>query len=543
MGSYRKKRTIITQEDKRKEQQKELRSIKTLISNGSTSKAIAELIRYIEKYPNDPYGHHLYGKILLKNEDLEGAKKCFEKVATSSGNNKHSGLVSLARIYELEGNVELARYYYNEAINCNPYNELRAYVSLANLEREDKNPYLALNTLYNGLEAAKNGYGGYSCTKTDLELEIVKHLTALGKHEEAEELLDKIEPETEAQQREISMKKGVIYRMKEEYEKAIFTLEEARSTPAKDRTYYFATMELARIHKILGNIDEEIACLEDLANQDIHFNGNVQSMLGIARTIKKDYKGAKEIFRKGLTANEFDSRNICAYYYSVYQVLEGDEYGAERTLKDAVAANNSIDRLNHTKLIRLLYDHKKYEEAAHYLAQVRTLDPKLWEEDFTFRRLEILVSKKQGKPLTKAKGVPYIERQFIDFNREESIRHTEEHHTNNPNNSSFPTGTDIRKLYEDIQLFLTEDNMLTVGLLDEYEIIYPNAGYSDDKILDTIRVGTIPGTKDIVTIYPSEKSLTPTKGELKKEIEKTKTKGNAQVNKFNARFAKFTAQQ
>lgn len=543
MGSYRKKRTIITPEDKRREQQRELASIKTLMKDGKLSKAISELMRYIEEHPTDPYGHYLYGKVLLRNNDLEGAKASFEKVASSEGKNKHSGLVYLGRIYELEGNVEQARYYYNEAIKCNPFRELRAYSSLASLEKEDGNTYLALNILSSGIELAAGGYGGHSCTKNDLELELAKHLTSLGKHDEAEKILDEIKPENKEQARDVAMKKGIIYRIKEEYTQAILSLEKVRETTEKDRKYYFATMELARIYKILGQIDDEIACLEDLVNQDIYFNGNVQSMLGIARTIKKDYKGAKEIFRKGLTANEFESRNICAYYYSVYQTLEGDEYGAERTLKDAVASNNSVDRLNYTKLIRLLYDHGKYEEAEMYIAQVQDLSPSLFEEDFTFRRLKILINKKQGKSLPKNKNLPYLEKQFVGYSKEEAIIHTIEQHTNNPSNTNFPAGTNVREIYDEIQILLTEDNQLSIGLLDEYEIAYPNAGYCGNKILDTIRVATIPGTKDIVTIYPSEKSLTPTKGELKKELEKTKTKGNAQVNKFNARFAKFTAQQ
>ena len=50
MGSYRKKRTIITPEDKRKEQQRELASIKTLMKDGKLSKAISELMRYIEEH-------------------------------------------------------------------------------------------------------------------------------------------------------------------------------------------------------------------------------------------------------------------------------------------------------------------------------------------------------------------------------------------------------------------------------------------------------------------------------------------------------------
>ena len=45
---------------------RELNSIKTLIANNSYGKANAELVRYMERYPNDMFGIFLYGKLQYK---------------------------------------------------------------------------------------------------------------------------------------------------------------------------------------------------------------------------------------------------------------------------------------------------------------------------------------------------------------------------------------------------------------------------------------------------------------------------------------------
>ena len=42
---------------------KELDSIKELFNKGNTNQGYSELIKYVERHPNDPYGHNLLGKI------------------------------------------------------------------------------------------------------------------------------------------------------------------------------------------------------------------------------------------------------------------------------------------------------------------------------------------------------------------------------------------------------------------------------------------------------------------------------------------------
>ena len=66
----------------------------------------------------------------------------------------------------------------------------------------------------------------------------------------------------------------------------------------------------------------------------------------------------------------------------------------------------------------------------------------------------------------------------------------------------------------------------------------------DDVLADDnhIRIKTIPGTKQIVTIHPCIDSLLPTRGVMKKEKVKEKSKENDRISKFNARFAKFQNQ-
>ena len=79
------------------------------------------------------------------------------------------------------------------------------------------------------------------------------------------------------------------------------------------------------------------------------------------------------------------------------------------------------------------------------------------------------------------------------------------------------------------------------NVLDEYQIEYPGAGNINggEIIANHIRIKTIPGTKQIVTMHPCTESLLPTRGAIKKEKAKEKVKENAQISKFNARFAKF----
>ena len=526
---------------------RELDSIKSLFERGNFSKGYSELINYIEKYPTDPYGHNLMGKILLKNNDFHGAIKEFDFVVNANEKNRHSGLLGMARAYHLLGDLDNARIYYEEAIKDNPYGHMLPYLALANLESEDHNYYRALNILYTALELddANSKKYGAGC-KNDVQLEIVKNLIYLGKEDDAADILKDLIPESYNQEREIAYRRGAIYRDKKQYQEALMYLEKARSTSQKDVIYYQATLELARLYQQMNCLEEQYTCLEELYEADMDFNGDVSVLLGTARLAKKNYTGAKECFKKGMASTDFSSRNLSAFYYSSLQHLEGDILGAQTTLKNTLDKNKAPYPLNYMTLIRLLYDDGAYQEARRYIAEIREKDSNA-DDNYSFRRLEILIDKAEGKPLPPKSKYGYIESQFVSYSQAEAIRHIEQRHTTGlDEKSTFPYGTDIKELIEDLQIYLVEENKLMHNVLDEYQIEYHGAGYlnGSEIIANYIRVKTIPGTNQIVTMHPCTESLLPTRGAIKKEKakEKAKVKENAQISKFNARFAKFQNQ-
>ena len=538
MGKSRKQEhNYKSRSEYRVERHKELDSIKELINQGKIAKASAELDRYTELHPMDPYGRFLYGKLLMRNNNIEAAKVEFESVANLHGKNRHSGLTNLARICWLQGDIEKAKQYYEEAIEDNPYGQLLPYLALAHLERESGQYYTALGTLYRGLERSKTSCeDNYTCNETDLRLEIVKNLLLLNNEEEAEEMLKTVHPTSRAQERKISIRKGSIARSKGQIEEAIAYFESSRDEQAKDKEHFQATLELARLYRATEQIDLEIDCLEELFKEEKYFDGEVPVLLAGAKFKKQDYSGAKQALKAGIDANDFDYRNSAVHQYSAMQYLEGDVTGAEVTLLNAIKRNQSPDELNYLTLIRILYDQGRYEEARKYLQEICSLKKDI-EDSYSFARIEMLLDKKEGKKPKCKSGYHYLEHQIIDFNEQSAISHIEKYYlSGDAKYPNFPAGTDIEQIYHDIQIYLDEDHKLMPNLLDEYEIPYPNAGYRDDVILNAIRVKTLPGTKQIVTMHPSEESLIPTKGTLKQEKAKQMSKTNSQASKFLKRF-------
>lgn len=549
MGREKEKRKRSAQQindDLKGARHRELDSIKNLLERGNTSKGYSELINYTEKYPTDPYGHHLLGKFLLKNSDFSGARREFEIVINAHDKNRHSGLYGIARAYHLEGDLDNARIYYEETIKDNPYNHLLPYLALSSLETDSNNYYRALNILYQALDLddARSKRNGAGC-KSDIKLSIVKNLIYLGKNDEANDILATIIPESKEQEREIAFRHGAIYRDKKQYQEALTCLEKARATNQKDTTYYQATLEISRLYQQMGLFDEQYACLEELAEANMDFNGDVAILLGTAKLTKKDLKGAKETFKKGMETTDFAARNLSAFYYSSLQYLEGNSFGAETTLRTTLENNRTPYPLNYMTLIRLLYDQGRYAEARSYIDDIRSKDQNI-DDDYSFRRLEILINKAEEKALPSRGKFGYIESQFVEYSIEDAIRHIENKHNSGlPEKSNFPTGTDIRQIIEDVQVFLIEDNKLMNNVLDEYQIPYPNAGYINggETIANHIRIKTIPGTKQIVTMHPCEESLFPTRGAIKQEKSKEKSKQNDRISKFNARFEKTTTRK
>lgn len=517
---------------------KELDSIKELFNKGNTNQGYSELIKYVERHPNDPYGHNLLGKIYIQRKQLEEAKEEFEKVIIAGDKNYSAGYVGIAQVYRMQGNNDEARRYYELAIENDTYNHRFPYIALAIIENEFGNYYRALNLLYTAAEIEDTSTMYTAASKNDAKIGIVKNLLALGKIEEAEEVLASITPESKEQTRLIAYGMGTVYKAKNEPLKGIKELEKIRNYGKKDHLYYQATLEESRLYQQLGDFDMQYALLCELKKDNITFEGVVGECLGICKLRQKDYVGAKEEFKDGMAGHDFNSRNLSAYYYSAIQYLEGNVIGAEETLKKALAANTSPSRIIYNSLIRVLYDQGKYEEAANYINEaVKLCTPK---ECVGFKRLGILVGKKLNKPLPKKDHLLYTDAQYVDYSLEDAIARNIETDKRDDRKSVFAPGVDIGLLYEEVQSGLTRDNQLMVTEQDEYIVPHENIGYVGDEVANNIKVITVPGTTQIISLYPYTEPLLPTRKVIEDSFAK-KVQGNVMIKKFNERFEKFAA--
>ena len=75
---------------------------------------------------------------------------------------------------------------------------------------------------------------------------------------------------------------------------------------------------------------------------------------------------------------------------------------------------------------------------------------------------------------------------------------------------------------------------------DEYIVPHENIGYVGDEVANNIKVITVPGTTQIISLYPYTEPLLPTRKVIEDSFAK-KVQGNVMIKKFNERFEKFAA--
>ena len=157
-----------------------------------------------------------------------------------------------------------------------------------------------------------------------------------------------------------------------------------------------------------------------------------------------------------------------------------------------------------------------------------------------FKRLGILVGKKLNKPLPKKDHLLYTDAQYVDYSLEDAIARNIETDKRDDRKSVFAPGVDISLLYEEVQSSLTRDNQLMVTEQDEYIVPHENIGYVGDEVANNIKVITVPGTTQIISLYPYTEPLLPTRKVIEDSFAK-KVQGNVMIKKFNERFEKFAA--
>ena len=199
-----------------KKRQNKLNHIRNLIENHNYKRALYEIVNYTNTYPEDMLAHYLYGKLLLRQNELQQARREFQLVTEYQDENEVKALMNLATIARREGDPDEAIKYYKKVIEDSEYTDIYAVNVLAHLYRYEKRSNDAIELIC-------------KCEPhPELLKELAKNLSIVGRRAEALIVLSKFTPETRKDERDMSLNKGRIAASNDEYEKAMFYYEDAK---------------------------------------------------------------------------------------------------------------------------------------------------------------------------------------------------------------------------------------------------------------------------------------------------------------------------
>lgn len=514
------------------DRKKELGSIKILMDRKSP-KARSEIIKYIEKYPDDMFGYYYYGKISQLANDLETAETAYQKVADSTSTIRCGGIVGLGEVARLRGQNSLAKKFYRQAIKESKNVEVYAINALSRMERIDGNYDEAFNAL-NLLPE----------TEPSTTLEKARLLGIMDKHEESLQLLLSIKPETPKQARTIYYLMAMAYYNLERYDEAKEYFSISHSYNIKDIEHYKSLTDEARMHLELGEYQEAYDCANEAYQDGELQSGNVNLLMGLAKQGLGDYYEAMRNYDKSCDASSpTDSGKTYTaskFRMGCLKYAAEDFKGAIKDLTEAISPGKHSESSTLSLLYASFMRIKDYENAENMLQEMKTK----YSNQVDSHQLELFeleLAKASGKPVPNRTSIKaYRERQVAAYRKSEALYHIETEHQGKECANNFPDYINIKDFYTEVQTLMTEETKAINDTMDKYLIDYPNVGYSKDgRILHKICVVALPETKDILTMYPTDGDELIHCKKVSQAIRPLQQQENPQVAKFKSRFEKY----
>lgn len=496
-----------------------IENIRALLKKEKIKMAKNCIDNYIKEYGEDGYIYHELGKYYNCINEQEEAIKCYTKVIDNCCKNMYYSLYELAKI-------EKSKLQYSQAINhlniimdsnhsekCHAKLELAKIYFIINNWEKSKQLLIELidnnepNELY-ALDALIEYSYVYKDKKTVLKYfeklkdrldddqkefynAIIKIM--MGNILEGKKQLEEIETSN------INLKTKIIYQLAlinyelENYNQTINHMLELIRIDVKSVNYNFIVSTYTKL-KDYDNVKKYLIELKEKENcsiEEIDFlNGNVCYM-------KEEYDKALEYFSKikpGITSHYRDSlyKQICIY-------LKLNEY--ETVLK------------LYTELKKYDYN-KKYE----YLYKTNSI--------------ELLCNKRLGLDCN-IETQTYADKQIVNYDLKKALEHITFHQEENENktlHSVFNNSININDLFVYSLLNLKEENYYSNNVMDIYIMEYPNVGTVNGESVNYIKVITLPNTKQIITLFPFNKSI------IENKNEKSKVKQMSRIDKFNKKY-------
>jgi len=457
---------------------KEFDAIKILYEKNKLSKALSEIEKYMEKYPDDYFGKFLAGNIYFALDDNKKAEEMFIEVSESNSNNKNSALVQLAKLNESQCNIPYAKYYYEKAIEQSEYIEKYSIISLARIERQLENYKRAEEVLQ--LLKSENEYL-YS-------LELSKIRRDQNNIIDASILLSTI-PKTEDIDfnREVSLERAKIEMDFSCYENAKEYLNEVKDTKKKDILYMKAIYEEAVIAYEQKDYIKAERLLKELIKNKVYLGEKVTFLLGKACEKQSKIRVAKRKYNKGTTSSLKSIRAESALNLANICIEEANYEEAKGLLQLVLIEKPEYTKKVYYMLLAITIRNKDYQQGKTLLKLISNLDDQN-KEEADYKLAETIINSKLNENITDNSS--YINRQISNYNpliALEKIKLQE-------------TSINLEDLFYTLSDYLVPENQINKELMDVYEIDLNVLGYNKTPKATKIKVTVIPNTKNIVMI-------------------------------------------
>lgn len=500
-------------------------------------KCLKLLDEYLDKYPNDNYMRiyqaRINGKIHKDDKEIEMLEEILS-LCNLSNKERLFAIFSYALVLDKKGNFDKSIEYFLKGINSSDNLELIARKNLASVFCEVKRYDDALKILtidgYNDQllnnERAKvySFMGRFSQGLHEIDKPYENKFNALIK--------EKLDTRIIEQQKNY-IKGHILYRLGR-YDEALELLE--KTTTFKNRDEYFlATFDIIRIKLSRGFCVEAIS----LCDAGISSSFAKDTYVSLYKKLKIEaYVKLNNMTKAEEVYSEKPESKYDRVYSTAFLLSNGKLEEAEKVLDKIYEEEyESIDDDFEVlfKLAITKYRLKKYEESL-VLAKklLNELDGakrvSLIEE---LRRLELLNNVMLNNPIEE-RVYSYSEKQIISYSKESAIEHIKDHHIYSKSYNNFSDEIDVDKLYDEVVEMLDDCVPRYNRLFDLYFIRYEKIGYVDQSFINQLNVIVIPGTKNIITMFPA---ISENNYDIDDStVEKKKTKRLSQIDKFNKRY-------
>lgn len=230
-------------------------------------------------------------------------------------------------------------------------------------------------------------------------------------------------------------------------------------------------------------------------------------------------------------------------------------YMIERDYENAIRILESIDETCIYKRLVSIYLKLNDEEKLYELYQKYFCDDSILDEQSEYnessRRFKIYLEKRFNPSFDiDIYKLSYFEKQIYDYDETRAINHIEKHHCskyskafNDDVKSIFNEDIDIIELFNKVKKSISnnsEKGNLGKGAGETYYFAYRNCGLRNDNgdliNSDTIKVCTLIGTNQIVSMYPNKEVNVLELCSLESQNVQSKIKVKTGMERFNSRY-------